>query len=113
MNSSLIKLLLTGLWAVRADAISALAPHPRLILTDARLADVKAFIANNSQAQDYYAQVSWFSAGVEMYFIALNQVLLHAAYVFPLPPVARPPDGSGDILAQVLITHHRLYRSAY
>jgi hypothetical protein len=57
-----------------------LPPHPRLLLTPARAAAIKATIATNAQAAAYYRGVA-----------------SQAASVLPLPPVARPPNG-GDVL---------------
>lgn len=66
--------------AARA-ARAALAPHPRIILTDARLAAIKGFIAGNAQASAYYAAL-----------------VKQGDYVLTTSPFPRPPENATDIL---------------
>lgn len=83
------------LFACCAASLAAalrLAPHPRLILTPERLADVQAFIANSSQAAAYYAQLQ-----------------AQGAYVLPLPPLAPPPANASSILSQARAVLTRTY----
>ena len=70
-------------------------PHPRLILTDARLADVASFIANNSQAAAYFAR--------------LQQ---QGDYVLTTAPLPRPPENSTDILMAARAVLTRVYVTA-
>ena len=64
-----------------APPAAALVPHPRIILTPARLAVVKAFVATNAQAQSYFAALE-----------------AQGAYVLAQPPLPRPPMNASDIL---------------
>jgi hypothetical protein len=64
-----------------AFALPQLAPHPRIILTPARLAAVKGFVATNAQAKSYFA--------------ALEQ---QGDYVLSKAPLPRPPENASDIL---------------
>lgn len=72
-------------------AAANLPPHPRLILTDERLADVKAFIANNSQAAAYFQGL-----------VAQGDAVLASQ---PLP---RPPENSSDILMAARAVEQRV-----
>ena len=81
--------------ALVAAARGALAPHPRLILTPARLLDVQAFIANNSQAQAYYRSLS-----------------AQGEYVLGTTPLPRPPLNASDILMAARTVLTRVYVTA-
>ena len=63
-----------------AGAAAAI-PHPRMILTPARLSDVQAFIRNDSQATAYY-----------------SQLLVQGAWILAAPRVPLPPANATDIL---------------
>ena len=85
-------LLLTALLPLAFSARTAPPPHPRLILTPSRLADVKAFIANDTQASAYYAALR-----------AQGEAVLARA---PLP---RPPANASDILGAARAVLVRTY----
>ena len=84
-------LLITSL----ALALSAPPPHPRLILTPSRLADVQAYIANNTQAAAYFSALH-----------AQGEAVLARA---PLP---RPPANASDILSAARAVLVRTYVTA-
>lgn len=64
-----------------AAGAGALAPHPRLILNDTRLAEVKLAIAAHPQAAAYYAAL-----------------VAQGEYVLGTLPLPRPPENASDIL---------------
>ncbi len=87
----MLRALLAAALSVRA-ASSAPPPHPRLILTPARLADVKAFIANDTQAASYYAALR-----------------AQGEAVLARPPLPRPPANASDILGAARAVLVRVY----
>ena len=75
-----------------SEVAVALPPHPRLILTEARMANVTAAMKSNPSAQAT--------------FVALKA---HADGIIPLPPVARPPATYVGILDAAREVLDRLY----
>ena len=74
---------------------AALAPHPRLILTEARLADVKAAIASEPQAAAYFAALR-----------------AQGEFTLPRPPIPPPPANASSILMQARAVLTRTYVTA-
>lgn len=87
----LLVLLLTSLLS-SSTATAAPLPHPRLILTDDRLAAVKQFIATDSQAAGYFARLA-----------------LQGAQVLTTAPLPRPPENATDILMAARAVLSRVY----
>ena len=86
-------LLLLALLA--SPAWCTLAPHPRLILTEARLVEVQAAIASAPQAAAYYASL-----------------LAQGEYTLPRPLIPPPAANASSILMQARAVLTRTYVTA-
>lgn len=74
---------------------TAVPSHPRIIVDANRLANIKNYIQNNTQAQNYFQGL-----------IAQGDVVLS------LPPMVRPPENASDILSAARAVLQRLYATA-
>jgi oligo-alginate lyase len=95
MRTTTLLLAAAALLPASAHAAAALQPaasaqaaappllaHPRLLVDDARKADILAFIANSSQAKAYF-----------------GALLVQADAILTMPPQLRPPENASDILS--------------